>query len=310
MKKIILLVLAMAILTLAGCLKVRSYSLSFDVQGGDQLPSKSVKVTEVIEISSLPIPTRENFIFKGWYFKLTDNDPITERFSIMDNVSIFAKWEEDLSPKVTYEFTEDLVRWEHNYQSYSVFIGDKEVTSSTAQFDFSSYQQDLLTPKQIKIYGKEQEQKHFLFATTIYYRDISTVIDVTSFKDIAIDKFFTTKNTLLLGNFLSLKKTRNELSWFETKDINTIAEINLSATATPAGQILRISYSEDKITYTTLKEISLNSIEQTISVNIDNPKPVYLRFESLSSNYDLAYINIHKMTLKTNVRGYQLVEIK
>lgn len=95
MKKFLLSVLVIVsclILTGCGCeKKVTNYTVSFDSAGGTTVETITVKKGETIEKPT--DPTKEGYIFKGWYTNLNNGDEFNFSKPITRNVTLIAKWE-------------------------------------------------------------------------------------------------------------------------------------------------------------------------------------------------------------------------
>ena len=71
----------------------KSYTVSFNPNGGNVIPSSKV-VTNNKEYGELPIPTRIDHTFDGWYIDLSSNLMITSEsiVNISHDVTLHAKW--------------------------------------------------------------------------------------------------------------------------------------------------------------------------------------------------------------------------
>ena len=67
------------------------FILSFDSQGGNEIPSIGAK--EGKTIASLPVPSREGYLFDGWYTDPEAGDLVTE-IELHANVTLYAHWSE------------------------------------------------------------------------------------------------------------------------------------------------------------------------------------------------------------------------
>ena len=112
-----------------------TYTLTFKLDGGS-LDSETMTV-EYVSFYELPIPTKENYTFKGWYIEVPDDvdaedyDPdydndiefgFTGTWGTLKDVELVAKWE-GLSYKVTFENSIPdsyvTVRYAYNYSGAS-----------------------------------------------------------------------------------------------------------------------------------------------------------------------------------------------
>ena len=69
-----------------------NYTVSFDVNGGDELDTKEINVTFDKTYGDLPTPNREGFAFLGWLTE--NNEEITSgtTVNITNNHTLYAKW--------------------------------------------------------------------------------------------------------------------------------------------------------------------------------------------------------------------------
>ncbi|MFU8785939.1 MAG: peptidylprolyl isomerase [Candidatus Izemoplasmataceae bacterium] len=89
MKKIIFTVtLTLLVLTLAAC-SGSKISLTFDTNGGEELDPLVIKSNDTF---NLPVPTREGFLFEGWYLTKLGPDPVTEKNRFEEDVTLYARW--------------------------------------------------------------------------------------------------------------------------------------------------------------------------------------------------------------------------
>ncbi len=74
----------------------RPYTVTFDVNGGDELPEEERTKTVYYKenYGSLPVPSREGFDFKGWYTGSEGGNQInpTTKVSVDADHTIYAKW--------------------------------------------------------------------------------------------------------------------------------------------------------------------------------------------------------------------------
>ena len=68
-----------------------SAELSFESNGGSSVESKRVTWNQAV--GDLPIPAREGHIFAGWYEDSTLQQPFTSESRILEDRTIYAKWE-------------------------------------------------------------------------------------------------------------------------------------------------------------------------------------------------------------------------
>ena len=65
------------------------FTIAFDSNGGNKV--ESIRATYNEELKNLPVPVKENFVFKGWY---TVNNDLVSNGDKLDsqNITLYAKW--------------------------------------------------------------------------------------------------------------------------------------------------------------------------------------------------------------------------
>lgn len=65
------------------------FTIAFDSNGGNKV--ESIRATYNEELKKLPVPVKENFVFKGWY---TVNNDLVSNGDKLDsqNITLYAKW--------------------------------------------------------------------------------------------------------------------------------------------------------------------------------------------------------------------------
>lgn len=83
-----------------------TYMIYFDSQGGSQV-NPITGLTYGSYLSTLPVPTREGYIFEGWYTDLNYTTQFYSYTRIDENKVLFAKWKEKtiISISATYKET-------------------------------------------------------------------------------------------------------------------------------------------------------------------------------------------------------------
>ena len=74
--------------------KVATYTVTFDVNGGDTLAENSKEAKYGETYGQLPVPTREGYTFEGWYDSKTDGNKIetTTTVTATKNHVLYARW--------------------------------------------------------------------------------------------------------------------------------------------------------------------------------------------------------------------------
>ena len=84
--------------------EANNYEIHFNANGGSQVDSISLHYEALIP--ELPTPTRENFVFVGWFIDESLKEAFKETNMPSSNINLYAKWEED-SMDFSYTLTED-----------------------------------------------------------------------------------------------------------------------------------------------------------------------------------------------------------
>ncbi len=89
MKKILLLLtITLASITLSAC-RGDSITLSFDANDGEAVEGIVIQTNRSF---SLPVPTREGYLFDGWYKTKLGPDPVTEMTNFEEDTTLYARW--------------------------------------------------------------------------------------------------------------------------------------------------------------------------------------------------------------------------
>lgn len=106
-KKIIVLIFAFVMLfSIAGCKKNKNviFEITFISEGLD-IPS--IEYSKDDSSIKLPTPSREGYIFNGWYFDASFNDPAGSKIdsSLEKDITLYAYWEEEMLPEPAEVYT-------------------------------------------------------------------------------------------------------------------------------------------------------------------------------------------------------------
>ena len=122
------------------------YNISFDTNGANtQLDDKIVYYGT--EIGELPTPTKDYYIFDGWYTAKDGGDKITESsiFDCSENITLYAHWElKPLSGWVkASEMPEDAIsvesKWNYTYTSNSTLGSSTDYSILSESSSWSDY---------------------------------------------------------------------------------------------------------------------------------------------------------------------------
>ena len=128
-----------------------THIVSFDVQGGT-MPIGSPTVVQVIDgmtISGLPIPTRKDYEFIGWFTGMSSNDgQFTSTTPVYEDLTLVARWRYLISETYTitwvnYDGTILEIDEEVAYGTIPTYDGDKPTKPSDYK---SSYEFDSWSP--------------------------------------------------------------------------------------------------------------------------------------------------------------------
>ena len=72
-------------------------TLSFDTKGGNKLVALSVTPGSSIKKSKVKTPTKEGYVFLGWYVEDTYKTEVTFPLTLNENKTIYAKWQDATS---------------------------------------------------------------------------------------------------------------------------------------------------------------------------------------------------------------------
>ncbi len=80
--------------TLIPYMKANEYTVTFDVNGGNELTSTTKKVTYDSEYGDMPKPSRTGYAFAGWYTESIDGTKISkdDKYTIAGNQTLYAQW--------------------------------------------------------------------------------------------------------------------------------------------------------------------------------------------------------------------------
>lgn len=68
------------------------YRVTYDTNGGDTIDPNYKEVVQDNAIGTLPIPTRENYVFKGWYTGIESGIEVTSDYIPNSDITLYARW--------------------------------------------------------------------------------------------------------------------------------------------------------------------------------------------------------------------------
>lgn len=99
-KVIIFLLLVLTFSTLFSCTKDKSSNqIVFDTRGGEQLATMTVKEGELV---SLPIPTRDDSLFMGWFTSTSWEEKVENKLFLDSSIVLYARWATYQEIELTY----------------------------------------------------------------------------------------------------------------------------------------------------------------------------------------------------------------
>ena len=81
-------------ITLYARWEINSYTVYFNINGGTSLSTNSKTVNYGDKFGTLPVPTRTNGIFLGWFTQSTDGTKVTEDtiYTTLNDITLYAHW--------------------------------------------------------------------------------------------------------------------------------------------------------------------------------------------------------------------------
>ncbi|MFA7126307.1 MAG: InlB B-repeat-containing protein [Bacilli bacterium] len=119
----------------SGTINTVELTITFDVMGGEMPQDMSTVITNIPkgDSISLPIPTKDGYAFCGWFSGFGVNDgQFTNVMAVTKNMTLVAKWEEDLQPLIDFFSITDT----KNYTA--VYIQERSVTTENYEEHYLS----------------------------------------------------------------------------------------------------------------------------------------------------------------------------
>ena len=88
---------------------VKEFTVTFETCGGDKMDSITTSI-----ISSEPLPTRYGYTFLGWYLEKTYVNKVTFPYEVKQNITLYAKWGENLPTSISFVVSAEGVLTEVN----------------------------------------------------------------------------------------------------------------------------------------------------------------------------------------------------
>ena len=133
-----------------------TYNVHFELNGG-----KGVSDLNVSVINEEPIPTREGYTFLGWYFESNFITKVTFPYEVTQNITLYAKWNENLPTSISFVVSAEGVLTEVNgiSETNNVVIIPNEVNNIEVKeikkelFLNNTYIEKLVIPETVTTLG-------------------------------------------------------------------------------------------------------------------------------------------------------------
>lgn len=112
------------------------YCMTFDVNNGNPLENQYKFVYSGNALGTLPVPSRQNYVFKGWYLQKTGGLRVSEKTIANSNARLYARWERVTVPKISrlYVWSENSAEAEVTYGGGSGANGYEILYSTDKKF--------------------------------------------------------------------------------------------------------------------------------------------------------------------------------
>ena len=193
--------------------KYLTYSIEYVLNGGTN-PENAVTNFRIIDEIPLPIPTRSQYTFAGWY----DNERcigsrITNTSDLDNNAILYAKWTSEVDFPTVYRHDDEFVFNGENYLDTGVYLYNTE-----------NWQKDYEIGFTIDSYVASEQVSQAVFVNTKYEYDSGN------------------GNTLVPGLVVRRNTTKSEIEITQTINDNVKAAKNINYKSLPATiKVLRIN---------------------------------------------------------------------
>ena len=133
-----------------------TYNVHFELNGGEGVSDLKVSV-----INEEPIPTRKGYTFLGWYFESNFINKVTFPYEVTQNITLYAKWNENLPTSISFVVSADGVLTEVNgiSETNNIVIIPNKVNNIEVKeikkelFLNNTYIEKLVIPETVTILG-------------------------------------------------------------------------------------------------------------------------------------------------------------
>ena len=253
----------------------------------------SKKVAKGYAYGTLPTPTREGYVFSGWYTDATDGETVTEDsvFSGDSDVTLYAHWQEYSYKLVTGQTLSDKIR---SKATHVVFTDKKAPTDATVQ--------DLSSNKDGSVVGWWNETTYNISTQVsgkaVIFNENSGAMFFNCSKLTSIDflKVDTSEVTTMEGMFTYSGITTLDLRNFDTSNVTDMGRM-FSGTNLTELDISNFDTSKVKdmsdMFNSSSKLTSLN-IKALNTENVTNMNSMFMDCTSLTSlnlsNFDMSNV--------------------
>lgn len=168
--------------TSSGGLTATYYTITFDTQGGGNLDS--VRVIRNDTVSEPAEPTREGYIFDGWF---TDKDCTTEYdfdTKVTKNITLYAGWTEEKDPVEPIDPTEP-DKWENPFAD----VDEDDWYYDNVRY---AYENKLFSGVSDTEFAPNEEMTRAMLVTVLYRaEDEPAVVKNIPFVDIDMNEYYT-----------------------------------------------------------------------------------------------------------------------
>ncbi len=83
---------------------LNTYTVTFDTGGGSAVAP--LQTARIESADALTVPQKQGFLFAGWYLDAGLNNAVTYPYILTDNVTFYAKWEQEPAPSASFTVDE------------------------------------------------------------------------------------------------------------------------------------------------------------------------------------------------------------
>lgn len=187
--------------TLNALFKPSTYTVSFDVNGGNAISPSSKTVTFNSPYGELPEPTHqdESYVFTGWYDAQSEGTPVTSSttYTLTNDSTIYAHWEKLQNYTVTFSSANSNIGTITVYEDkpYS-FKNNTFPTPSRTGYTFGGWYKESACINEVKVTDTITNSNHTLYAKwtpityTITYNGINNATNIPTKTSYTVEDSF------------------------------------------------------------------------------------------------------------------------